>query len=103
MLLGIVIGNVVAPIKTPSHEHWKLLVVRPINLKGEFIGSSIIAIDVAKAGVGDCVLVLREGNSIRSIMNDDKGAVDALVVGVVDYIENKGKQHELSLSLESGK
>ena len=52
MLLAIVVGNVVAPIKTTSHENWKLLVVRPINLKQEFIGSSIIAIDVAKAGVG---------------------------------------------------
>jgi microcompartment protein CcmK/EutM len=99
MILAIVVGNVVAPIKTTSHENWKLLVVRPINLKKEYIGSSIIAIDVAKAGVGDCVLILREGNSIRSIMNDEKGAVDALVVGVVDYIETNGKQSDLSMNL----
>ncbi|MHA2345928.1 MAG: EutN/CcmL family microcompartment protein, partial [Candidatus Hodarchaeales archaeon] len=51
--------------------------------------------DVAKAGVGDCVLVIREGNSIRSIMHDDQGAVDALVIGVVDYIEVDGKQKDL--------
>ena len=101
MILAMVIGNVVAPIKTQSHENCKLLVVRPINLKKEFIGSSIIAIDVAKAGVGDCVLVLREGNSIRSIMNDEEGAVDALIVGVVDYVETRGKQVELSMDLGS--
>jgi microcompartment protein CcmK/EutM len=90
----------VAPIKTTSHQNWKLLVVRPIDTKGQFVGPSIIAIDVAKAGVGDCVLVIQEGNSIRSIMNDRKGAVDALVIGVIDYIEENGKQVSLSYNPE---
>ena len=46
---------------------------------------------------------MQEGNSIRSIMQDSKGAVDALVVGVVDYIEENGKQLSLSIESESGK
>ena len=46
-------------------------------------------------------MIIQEGNSIRSIMKDSKGAVDALVVGVIDYIEENGKQ--ISLSSESGK
>ncbi len=95
MILARVIGNVVASIKTKSHKNWKLLVVEPIDTNGKAIDSSIIAIDTAKAGVGDCVLIIREGNSIRSIMNDTKGAVDALVIGVVDYIEIGGKQKDL--------
>ncbi|MHA2053283.1 MAG: EutN/CcmL family microcompartment protein [Candidatus Hodarchaeales archaeon] len=95
MILARVIGNVVATIKTRSHENWKLLIVEPIDTNGNTTESSIIAIDVAKAGVGDCVLVIREGNSIRSIMHDDQGAVDALVIGVVDYIEVDGKQKDL--------
>ncbi len=44
---------------------------------------------------------MQEGNSIRNIMKDSKGAVDALVVGVIDYIEENGKQ--ISFSSESGK
>ena len=103
MIIAQVIGNVVASIKTRSHQNWKLLIVRPIDTSGKFIGSSIIAIDVAKAGVGDCVLIMQEGNSIRSIMQDNKGAVDALVVGVIDYIEENGKQFSLSFNSESGK
>lgn len=79
------------------------MIVRPIDTKGKFVGSSIIAIDVAKAGVGDCVLIMQEGNSIRSIMNDKEGAVDALVVGVIDYIEEKGKQVNLSYKPKGGK
>ncbi|MHA1994440.1 MAG: EutN/CcmL family microcompartment protein [Candidatus Hodarchaeales archaeon] len=96
MILAKVIGNVVAPIKTKSHENGKILVVRPIDLKGQFTDASIIALDVSRAGIGDCVLVIREGNSIRGIMNDDNAAVDALIVGVVDYVEVDGKQTELS-------
>lgn len=95
MILARVIGNVVATIKTKSHKNWKLLVVEPIDTNGNRTDPSIIAIDVAKAGVGDCVLVVREGNSIRSIMKDDKGAVDALIVGIVDYIEIDGKQKDM--------
>jgi len=36
-------------------------------------------------------------------MQDSKGAVDALVVGVVDYIQENGKQLSLSIESESGK
>ncbi|MHA1977909.1 MAG: EutN/CcmL family microcompartment protein [Candidatus Hodarchaeales archaeon] len=95
MILAKVIGNVVAPIKTKSHENGKILVVRPIDLKGRFTDPSIIALDVAQAGIGDCVLVIREGNSIRSIMHDGQAAVDALIIGVVDYVQVDGKQTEL--------
>ncbi len=98
MILARVIGTLVATIKTESHENFKILVVRPIDLHGKFIGDSFIALDSAQAGVGDCVLIIQEGNSIRSIINDEKGAVDALIVGIVDFIETKGEQRDLTVS-----
>ena len=98
MILARVIGTVVATIKTESHENYKILVVRPIDLDGKFIGDSFIVLDSAQAGVGDCVLIIQEGNSIRSIMNDEKGAVDALIVGIVDFIKTKGEQRDLTVS-----
>lgn len=101
MQLALVTGNLVATIKTKSHENYKILVIRPIDIHGRISGDSTIALDTAQAGVGDCVLVLQEGNSIRSIMRDDEAAVDALIVGVVDFIEIDGKQRELTLKLES--
>ncbi|MFW9991097.1 MAG: EutN/CcmL family microcompartment protein [Candidatus Odinarchaeota archaeon] len=96
MILAIVIGTLVATIKTKSHKNYKILVTRPVDLHGNFIGDSIIALDVAQAGTGDCVLVLQEGNSIRSIMEDEEGAVDALIVGIVDFIKAEGEQRDLS-------
>ena len=103
MIIAQVIGTIVASVKTPSHRNWKLLIVRQIDHKGKFVSPSIVAIDAAKAGVGDCVLVMQEGNSIRSIMQDSKGAVDALVVGVIDYIEENGNQVSLNLNTKGGK
>ncbi len=102
MILARVIGTLVATIKTESHENYKILVVRPIDLKGDFIGDSLIALDSAQAGVGDCVLLIQEGNSIRSIMNDENGAVDALIVGIVDFIKTNGQQRDLTVSYRSG-
>ncbi|UCG01597.1 MAG: EutN/CcmL family microcompartment protein [Candidatus Heimdallarchaeota archaeon] len=98
MILARVIGTLVATIKTESHENYKILVVRPVDLNGKFSGDSFIALDTAQAGIGDCVLIIQEGNSIRGIMKDDKGAVDALVVGIVDFIKTKGEQRDLTES-----
>ena len=103
MILARVIGTVVATIKTESHENFKILVVRPVDLDGKFIGESFIALDSAQAGVGDCVLIIQEGNSIRSIMKDEKGAVDALIVGIVDFIKTQGEQRDLTVSYRRSK
>ncbi|MHA2245586.1 MAG: EutN/CcmL family microcompartment protein [Candidatus Hodarchaeales archaeon] len=101
MILARVIGTLVATIKTESHENYKILIVRPLDLNGNFMGDSLIALDSAQAGVGDCVLIIQEGNSIRSIMKDENGAVDALIVGIVDFVETNGKQRDLTVSYRS--
>ncbi|MHA2298408.1 MAG: EutN/CcmL family microcompartment protein [Candidatus Hodarchaeales archaeon] len=97
MLLVKVVGTLVATIKTCSHKNYKILVTRPIDLKGKFTGDSIIALDVAQAGTGDCVLIIQEGNSIRQIMKNEEGAVDAMIVGVVDFISVDGEQRDLTM------
>ena len=87
MLLGKVVGNVVSTVKTPSHEGYKLLLVRPEKSDGELTERSIIALDLVKAGVGDRVLLLREGSSVRDLVGLEKAPVHAAVVGIVDEVE----------------
>ncbi|UCZ52760.1 EutN/CcmL family microcompartment protein [Bacillus shivajii] len=87
MKLAKVIGNVVATVKTHSHQGEKLMVVEPIDDQGKRIGDSFIAVDGAQAGVGDIVLIIEEGGSARTIMGNPEGAVDAIIVGIVDYLE----------------
>ncbi|MHA2306242.1 MAG: EutN/CcmL family microcompartment protein [Candidatus Hodarchaeales archaeon] len=101
MFLGIVIGNVVATVKIKEHENFKILVVKPIDTKGNFIADSVIALDIAQAGMGDCVLVMQEGGSISGIIGGKLTPVDALIVGVIDYIAVDGKQIDLTVVYES--
>ena len=46
MLIGRVIGDVVATQKAPSHEGRKVLVVQPLNLDGSDRGEAILAVGI---------------------------------------------------------
>ncbi len=98
MILGRVVGQVVSTIKERSYEDRKLLLVRPVDATGREVGGALLVVDACQAGEGDYVLVLREGNSIRSLMGLPRGSVDALAVGVVDYVEVGGRQERLKPS-----
>jgi len=87
MKLCKVIGNVVSTVKTESHQNCKLLIVTPIDENGEEIEGSFIAIDGAQAGIGDTVLIVEEGGSARDVMQKPDGAIDAVIVGIVDSID----------------
>jgi microcompartment protein CcmK/EutM len=87
MFLADVIGTVVSPVQIPILEGRTLLLLRPVSPDGRAIGKTRIGIDRAQAGVGDRVIVIDEGNSARQILDDPKGAVKTIVVGVVDYVE----------------
>lgn len=89
MKLAKVIGHLVSTIKTESHQHKKLMVVEPIALNGEKVDESFIAIDAAQAGIGDLVLIVEEGGSAREVLQLPNGAVDAVIVGVVDSIKKE--------------
>ena len=95
MIVVRVLGHVVSTIKEKSFEAYKLLVVRPVDLEGQYTGDSFLALDRCQAGVGDHVLILEEGNGIRSLMDMPRGAADALAVGVIDYVEKRGVQRNL--------
>ena len=90
MYIGKVIGTVVATIKIPHLEGRKLLLVDQVDLRGQETGYYDIAVDVARAGPGDTVLVSDEGNGARQILGLDPGAVRAVIVGVVDEVTVMG-------------
>ena len=98
MILARVIGTLVSTIKTESHKDHKILVVKAIDEKGQYKGDSFLVLDTSQAGIGDCVIIIQEGNSIRSIIDNPVGAVDALAIGVVDYISISGNQYSLEES-----
>jgi microcompartment protein CcmK/EutM len=86
VLLGKVIGTVVATRKDPRLVSSKLLVVRPVDTHGKIDGNPLVAIDTVDAGVGETVLVV-SGSSARMAAGLKDCPVDAAIVGIIDEVE----------------
>ena len=88
MVLAKVVGNVVATQKDQRYEGARILVVRPIETDGSQAGEEMLALDSVDAGVGDTVVVVREGWSASTSSTGSPGAaIDSAIVGVVDTID----------------
>lgn len=84
MLLGKVVGTVVTTISHPHYDQRRLLVVQPLVIDGDAQDGDFIAVDHTHAGIGDTVLVNREGNGARQVLNLENGCIVSVIVGIVD-------------------
>jgi len=87
MKLAKVIGTAVASAKHPDFEGHKILVVQPVKPDGKQDGKSFLSIDSVQAGVGDLVLVAREGNAARQILGKSDAPFHSVILGIVDDID----------------
>jgi ethanolamine utilization protein EutN len=86
MILGKVVGTVVTTISHPHYKNRRLLVVQPLVFPGDKADGDFIAVDNSQAGIGDTVLVNREGNGARGVLNLPDGCIISLIVGIVDSL-----------------
>lgn len=92
MKLARVVGTVVTPVQHPAYDGRKLLAVRPIDPDGSVAADRLfIAVDRAHAGVGDTVLLMAEGSSVREVVEDLSAPIRCAVVGIVDQIAVDGR------------
>lgn len=87
MILCQVVGTVVATQKNVHLENNRLLVVQPIDLNGNELGASMIALDRVDAGEGDRVIVMKEGGSARLIFQNPEIPLQSVVIAVVDDMD----------------
>ncbi len=87
MLIGRVIGEVVATQKHASHEGRKALLVQPLNLDGSNRGDAVVALDAVDAGLGDRVLLVTEGFSAMTSVERPQSPIDMAVIGFIDSID----------------
>jgi ethanolamine utilization protein EutN len=87
MLIGRVIGEVVATQKHASHEGRKVLVVQPLNLDGSNRGDAVLALDAVDAGVGDRILLATDGWASSSAVGRPQTPIDMAVIGFIDEID----------------
>jgi microcompartment protein CcmK/EutM len=88
MILGRVVGTVVATRKDERLVGSKLLVVRAVDPHGKDEASYMVAVDTVNAGNRERVLVVT-GSSARMASGLKDCPVDAAIVGVVDAVEVK--------------
>jgi ethanolamine utilization protein EutN len=90
MLIGRVVGHVVATRKHGTFEGAKLLLVQPLNLDASPKGASVLAVDGVGAGVAERVLLVVEGRAAGEVIGRKGAPVDAAVVGIVDRVDVQG-------------
>ena len=88
MLLAKVVGNIVATQKNENLKGHKLLLVKEVNFEGEFINNiDALAIDLIDAGIGDTVIVAREGDAVQQILGNKNTPVNTVIIAIVDNID----------------
>lgn len=90
MKLGKVVGTVVATAKHPAFVGHKLLMIQPVDERGEASGNTFLAVDRVQAGVGDTVVVNQEGSGARQLILGDpagKLPIRSVIVGIVDSVD----------------
>ncbi len=86
MLIGRIIGTVVATRKDEKLVGSKLMITQPLSFKLEPLGEPVIAIDTVGAGIGELVLYT-EGTAGRIAARKLDAPIDAAIIGIVDNID----------------
>jgi ethanolamine utilization protein EutN len=86
MLIGRVIGTLVATQKHRKLEGAKLLLVQVLTLDDQPRGVPLLTIDSVGAGVGEKVLIVIEGKAAGQALGRKAAPVDAAIVGIVDRV-----------------
>ena len=90
MLLGRVVGTLVATRKDEKLEGFKFLVLKRLNIENDETGDYVVAADAVQAGIGD-VVMYATGSSARQTTLTDKKPCDAVCMAVVDTWDVDGE------------
>ncbi len=86
MILAKVVGTVVTTMSHPDYKNRRLLVVQPLGMEGEEPDGDFVAIDNTHAGIGDTVLINREGGGARQVLQNPNACIISVIVGIVDSV-----------------
>ena len=90
MLLGRVVGTLVATRKEPSLDGLKFLVLRQLDMEGRDTEGYRVAADAVGAGMGEVVLYAT-GSAARQTTMTDRRPCDGVIMAIVDTLEVDGE------------
>lgn len=91
MLLGRVVGSLVASRKEPLMEGFKFLVLRQLGVDGKESGGYVVAVDAVGAGPDEVVLYATGSAARQTVATRDRPC-DAVIMAIVDTWEVEGKE-----------
>lgn len=86
MLIGKVIGTLVATRKDESLVGSKLMITQPLDLTFSPSGDPFIAVDTVGAGIGETI-IYAEGTASRNAAGKPNAAIDAAIIGIIDNLD----------------
>lgn len=89
MRLAIVVGQVVATVRSKGWANHPLMLVEFVDSQGQSSGVTQVAADPIGAANGEWVLVV-SGSSARLALSEP-GPVDLCIVGIVDEVTQHNK------------
>ncbi len=89
MIICKVTGSIVSTHKNEHLTGHKIMIVQPVDLNLKAVGSDLLALDEVSAGLGDLVLVMKEGGGARLIFGEKKLPVQSVIVGVIDNYQHQ--------------
>ena len=90
MIFGRVAGTVVSTRKSDTTAGAKYLLVQLCTRTGKPKNEYLVALDDVGAGMDEMVIVA-QGSSSRQTERTFEKPIDAIIVGIVDLVEEEGK------------
>lgn len=90
MILAKVLGNIISTVKVDGIEGAVYKIVSPCTPSGKTVGGELVALDLVGSAPEEFVLV-SQGSSVRQTDITKDKPVDAVIMGIVDIVEEEGK------------
>ncbi len=90
MLIGRVVGTLVATRKESSLDGLKFLVLKQLDAEGRETGGYRVAADAVGAGLGEVVLYATGSSARQTVMTEGRPC-DGVIMAIVDTLEVDGR------------
>ena len=90
MILAKVLGNVITAARVDGIEGSKYMIVAPCSSFGVVLEGTLIVLDFIGSSVDEFVLVSQGSSTRQTEITKDK-PIDAVIIGIVDIVEEDGK------------
>ena len=86
MILGKVVGTIIASKKEIDIEGARFLLINICNQRGEKKDNFIVALDLVSAGYDEMVMISQSTPARETQITNNK-PIDAIIIGIIDMID----------------